>query len=162
MSKLYRCRTLKYWYGVSEYVATLTIAIITLAAGVGIFAYSYYIIDSYYSRLVAVAEGTRGRGGDIAILASLIDSSGKIVVIGSTGSKPVMLYAIHINNTLYTQCTVHIDGYNNTYTLDGSSYIQIPYYITFKSICITPSTTSQAIIKIVYEGGEKTVYVTKI
>lgn len=151
------------WRGVSEYVATLIVSIITLAAGASVFVYSYYVVDRYYSELAKIAEEVRSRsGGVITILASFVNKNGDIIVIGATGSKPITFYVVHINNTFYPNCRIFIDGETNPRILNGSKSIQIPYYIVFKIVCSSSPTVSQAMVKLVYEEGEKIVYASKI
>jgi len=137
--------------GVSEYVATLIITLVTLAAGAAIFIYSYNVVDSYYNALIRTSEEVYG-GSSAAILASYITSSRDLVIIASTGSKPVTVMAVYINESLATACTLF---YNKTSaSLSSSSAVTVPYYTAFVIRCGVSPSARYAYVKLVFEGGE--------
>lgn len=146
--------------GVSEYISTLIITLITIAAGAIVFVYSYNVIDRYYNDLVKIMYDKEGIGG-ISILGALVDKENRLIIIGSTGSKPAKICSIFINDTLWTRCIVGIDGEYKVYRLDKVIEASIPMYTVFRLICEIPDNVSTIITRIVMAEGEKIVYATR-
>ncbi|MEM0239211.1 MAG: hypothetical protein QXT53_05125 [Ignisphaera sp.] len=133
--------------GVSEYVATVIVAIITMAAGVLIFIHSYYIANSYYNALSKAFEESL-KSSSMTILASYI-SGQKLVVLASTGSMPVQIYSIYVNESL-ANCSIAFN--DSVKPLTYSNPIIVPYYTAFVAIC-NVRNASYASVKIVFDGG---------
>jgi len=139
--------------GVSEYTATLIVAIITLAAGAAIFIYSYAIVDSYYSALLRASEEVE-QGSSAAILASYIALPGTLVVIGSTGSSPATPRAVYINESLATACSLYFNNTSVSLPQSSATPTPIPPYTAFVIKCPVGSATEHAFVKLVFDGGE--------
>lgn len=136
-------------HGVSEYTAALIMTIVTLVAGTVIFLYSYHVINVYTDTFSSRALGS-GESFSVAILASYIRGN-QLIVIGSTGASSATLRAIYVNETLRT-CALY---YNYTsYLVTGSEAVVIPYRTAFVVICNLPVTSSNAVVKIVFDEGD--------
>jgi hypothetical protein len=146
--------------GVSEYTATLIVAIITLAAGAAIFIYSYRLVDTYYSAL-ATATQEAEQSTSIAILATYINSS-KLVVIGSTGSRPATLYAVYINESLAARCNVTLTTRDTGAGQLPQQLYTVPSYRAFVIVCSLSSQPSSAKVKLVFNGGEAVAWATRV
>ncbi|MEM0310103.1 MAG: hypothetical protein QXF10_01480 [Ignisphaera sp.] len=142
--------------GVSEYVATVIVAIITMAAGILVFIHSYYIANSYYDTLSKAFEESL-KSSSMTILASYI-SNQKLVVIASTGSMPIQIYSIYVNESL-ANCVI---AFNNTAKpLTYSNPVGVSYYTAFVAMC-NVGNASYANVKIVFDGGTEYAKAQKI
>lgn len=135
--------------GVSEYIATLIVAIITLAAGLGVFIYAYSVIDSYYTSLSQGIEYAKaGYRESLDVMASYI-RGGEAIVIIVTSSFSVDINAVYINDSL-SLCRAYTD--DGVYTVDGMGSARVPSLSIAVIRC--PVQGSLAYIKVVYRGGE--------
>ncbi len=135
--------------GVSEYIATVIMIIITLIAGLIIFLYVNSIVDTYYNsimnRLIISEKGS------IDIMASYI-AGNTLNIIVSTDSHSVKIYSIYINETLYTSCKIY-RGDNIGIEIEGINGIEIPY-LSIAIIKCPIDNCKICNVKIVYGGGE--------
>jgi hypothetical protein len=91
-----------------------------------------------------------GESFSVAILASYIRGN-QLIVIGSTGASSATLRAVYVNETLRI-CALY---YNYTsYLVTGSEAVVIPYRTAFVVICNLPVTSSNAVVKIVFDEGD--------
>ncbi len=143
--------------GVSEYIAVFITAIVTLAAGLGIFIYAYTVIDSYSFAFSQSIEYTKtGYRESLDVMASYIGGVDVIVIV-VTGEFSTEVAAIYINNTLST-CKLYTG--DDIYIVNGVDVARIPS----NSIAIIkcPVQGALAYIKIVYRGGEIVSWAAKI
>jgi len=143
--------------GVSEYIATLIATIITLAAGLGVFVYTYTVIDNYYLALSQSIEYAKAEYREsLEVMASYIRGV-EAIVIAVAGGFSVDISAVYINNTLSACRLYTIDG---SYTVDGMGVVRIPS----NSIAVFKCSVngSLAYVKIVYRGGEVASWASKI
>ncbi len=135
--------------GISEYMATVIMIIITLIAGLTMFLYVNNVVDIYYNSLSARLTSI-GRDS-IDVMASYIANNTIIVVI-SVGMHSIKMYSIYVNDTLYTSCKIYI-GDKSIVEIDGGQGVEIPY-LSIAIVKCPANSSNICDIKIVYSGGE--------
>jgi len=134
--------------GISEYIATVIMIIVTLIAGLIMFLYVNSVVDTYYSSL-----STRLTliGGSIDVMAGYI-ANNTIIVIVSVDRYPVKIYSIYVNDTLYPYCRVY-RGDGSIAEVGNGQGVEIPY-LSIAIVKCPANNCSICDVKIVYSGGE--------
>lgn len=134
----------------SEQVSALLILLIVIAASLTIYGYALSVIQSKTQELERIAsEQEYTSMQDLSKLLAYINGTHLIIGV-YTGSNPVDLLRVYVNNTLYTNCTLVYQG-SDQVTITSTGSIRIPSFSAAKIVC--PVNRDYAIFKITYRGG---------
>lgn len=143
--------------GVSEYIATFIVSIVTLAAGLGVFIYAYTVIDSHQLAISRSIEYARAEyKEDLDIMAGYI-KGGEAVIIIVTGGSSVDIDAVYVNNTMIV-CRIYVN--DAMHIIDGEGAARVPSNSVAVIKC--PVEGAVAYVKIVYRGGEVGLWAARI
>ncbi len=134
----------------SEQISALLMLLIVISASIIIYGYAINVIQSKTQTLERIAsEQEYSNMQDLSKLLAYINGTHLIIGV-YTGSSPVDLLRVYINNTLYDNCTLIYEG-NNKVLITSEGSIRIPSYSAAKIVC--PVNKNYAIFKITYSGG---------
>jgi len=134
----------------SEQVSALLMLLIVIAVSVIIYGYAVNVIQSKSQALERITSQQQySNMQDLSKLLAYINGTHLIIGV-YTGSNPVDLQRVYINNTLYDNCTLIYEG-NNKATITSTGSIRLPSFSAAQIIC--PINKNYAIFKITYTGG---------
>lgn len=134
----------------SEQISALLMLLIVISASIIIYGYAISVIQSKTEALERItSEQQYSSMQDLSKLLAYINGSHLIIGV-YTGSNPVDLQRVYINNTLYDNCTLIYEG-NNKVTITSTGTVRIPSFSAAKIVC--PVNKNYAIFKITYSGG---------
>jgi len=105
--------TARVRYGVSEVVASMLLLLIVVSVGTALYLYLYYKSTFYQQRISQelLAEEMRSKQQLTILLVHGDSNTGNISVVVATGSFPVEVNAIYVNDTLAYETTLNLDRY---------------------------------------------------
>lgn len=134
----------------SEQISALLMLLIVISASIIIYGYAINVIQSKTQTLERIAsEQEYTSMQDLSKLLAYINGTHLIVGV-YTGSNPVDLLRVYINNTLYDNCTLIYEG-NNKVPISPEGSIRLPSFSAAQIVC--PVNKNYAIFKITYLGG---------
>ncbi len=131
----------KFKLSISEIVASMLLLLIVVSIGTALYLYLYYKSTFYQQRISQelLAEEIRSKQQLTILLVHGYSSTRSISIVVATGSFPVEVNAIYVNDTLAYETTLNLDKY-------AVEEISITSPITLDSGDIV-------YVKIVYAGG---------
>ena len=136
---------------ISTYVGTLIISLIVLGIGTFVYMYALNVLNVYKDMFNReLIEQSIAAKQEVSGILMYIKGNNITMVI-ATGSSALRLLAIYVNGTPVKNCFVRIG--DSTIRI-GSKGVDLPPNSLITIICVLPSTSRIAFVKIVFEHGE--------